>query len=203
LRPAADVWSNPHFSPDGRRLAIDVFDKGNDVWVYDWMRDTASRLTFDASDDTKPVWTPDGERIAFRSLRDKAGNLYWQRADGTGEAQRLTESKYPQFPASWHPSGKFLAFYEQHPQNQFDLLILPVDGNEASGWKPGKPEVFLSTPLGEQEPMFSPDGKWIAYYSNETGRNEVYVRPFPGGVGKWQISNAAWWRFALATANDK
>ena len=93
--------------------------KQRDMLVYEWERDTLSRLTFDPGGGPRsPVWTPDGRRIAFASTRaDKATcNLYWQRADGTGEAERLTESKNPQSPASWHPSGKFLAFTEQHPQ---------------------------------------------------------------------------------------
>ena len=146
-----------------------------------------------ATDDLRPVWTPDGRRIAFTSKRgDKtASNLYWQRADGTGEVQRLTDSKSTQFPGSWHPSGKFLAFFENTPKNASDLMILPMDGDETTGWKPGKPTVFLSTPLIESTPMFSPDGRWIAYISNESGRNEIYVRPFPGPGGKWQISNTA------------
>ena len=181
-------WSNPQFAPDGLRLAMDIFDgRQNDVWVYEWMRDTLTRFTFDPADDRKPVWTPDGRRIAFTSTRDKstALNLYWQRADGTGEIQRLTESKNPQFPASWHPSGKYLAFSEVDSQTGFDLMILPIEGDETSGWKPGKPTVFLNTPAVEQEPMFSPDGKWIAYFSSESGSSEIFVRPFPGPGGKW------------------
>ena len=191
LRSASVNWSNPQFAPDARRLAFEIFDGRQwDVWTYEWARDTLSRLTFDATDDEKPVWTPDGRRIVFAGRRgDKSNfNLYWQRADGTGDAQRLTESKNAQFPASWHPSGKFLAFMENAPQTRADLMILPLEGDEASGWKPGKPTVFLNSPFFEQEPMFSPDGRWIAYFSNETGRNEVYVRPFPGPGGKWQIS---------------
>jgi serine/threonine-protein kinase len=114
--------------------------------------------------------------------------LYWQRADGTGEVQRLTESTNQQFPASFDPSGKYLAFTEATPQNAYDLMILRIEGDEKSGWKLGKPTVFLGTPANEQEPMFSPDGRWIAYTSNEFGRFEVFVRPFPGPGGKWQIS---------------
>ena len=190
LRATPANWFNPRFAPDGRRLALQINDGQNDVWVYEWARDTLARLTFDPANDTNPVWTPDGRRIVFGSARaDKsAPNLYWQRADGTGDAQRLTESKNPQQPASWHPSGKFLAFEEQTPQTASDLMILPMEGDEASGWKPGKPAVFLNSPFAEREPMFSPDGRWLAYSSNETGRNEVYVRPFPGPGGKWQIS---------------
>jgi serine/threonine-protein kinase len=192
LRTTLANWSNPHFAPDGRRLALDIFDgKQTDIWVYEWERDTLSRLTFDAASDQKPVWTADGRRIAFASTRGQLGgtsNLYWQRADGTGDVQRLTDSKNLQYPGSWHPNGKFLAFQETNPQTNSDLMILPMEGDEASGWKPGKATVFLNSPFVEQEPMFSPDGRWLAYFSNESGRTEVYVRPFPGPGGKWQIS---------------
>jgi serine/threonine-protein kinase len=119
-----------------------------------------------------------------------ASNLYWQRSDGAGEVQRLTDSKNFQQPGSWHPSGRFLAFEEIMPATaSSDLMILPMDGDETSGWKPGTPRPFLSSPFQEREPMFSPDGRWLAYISNESGRDETYVRPFPGPGGKWQVSN--------------
>jgi serine/threonine-protein kinase len=134
------------------------------------------------------VWSPDGSRIAFASDRGKYGvsNLYWQRADGAGEAERLTESEYRQVPGSWHPSGKFLAFHEIRPPNTTDLMVLPME--EGASGKPGKPAVFLSTAFAELFPAFSPDGRWLAYQSNESGRPEVYVVPFPGPGGKWQVS---------------
>ena len=202
LRATPVDWANILFAPDSRRLALDIFDgKQSDVWVYDWARDTLSRLNFDPATDEKPVWTPDSRRIVFGSARaDKSTlNLYWQHADGTGEVQRLTESKHNQLPSSWHPTGKFLAFGDVNPLTTFDIMILPMEGDEASGWKPGTPTVFLNSPFAELEPMFSPDGRWIAYRSNESGLFEVYVRPFPGPGGKWQIStgggtNATWSR---------
>jgi len=192
LPAAPGVYSNIRFSPDGRWLALDILEgKNRDVWVYEWGGDTLSRLTFDPGDDYFPVWTPDGQRIAFSSTRDQATrNLYWQQADGTGEAERLTKSKNPQYPTSWHPSGKFLAFQETNPQTSVDILILPLTGDEASGWKPGKPTVFLNNPFGEFAAAFSPDGRWLAYSSNESGRFEVYVRPFPGPGGIRQVSTA-------------
>jgi serine/threonine-protein kinase len=190
LRSAPADWSNIMFAPDGRRLAVDIREGTQaDIWVYEWARDTLSRLTLDPANDYKPVWTPDGRRIAFSSQRNGGiNNLYWQRADGTGDVQRLTTSTNVQFPASWHPSGKLLAFYELRPQTGHDLMILPIEGDEASGWKPGEPRIWLSTGFNEGEPMFSPDGRWLAYVSNKTGRQEVYVRPFPGPGGEWQIS---------------
>ena len=191
LRTTPANWSNLVFSPDGRRLAMQIFDgRQGDVWVYDWARDAASRLTFDPTDNQSPVWTPDGRRIVFTSRRaDKTTlNMYWLRVDGGGDVQRLTESKNPQQPSSWHPSGTFLAFYELNLRTGDDLMILPMEGDEASGWHSGTPMVFLNSPASEIEPMFSPDGRWIAYMSNESGRYEVHVRPFPGPGGQRQIS---------------
>jgi serine/threonine protein kinase len=190
LRAAPANWSNLQFAPDGRRLALEIVEGQDDIWVYEWERDTLTRLTSDPASHRKPAWTPDGRRIAFASTRadPSTPNLYWQRADGTGEAQRLTESKNLQLPGSWHPSGKVLAYEEQNPQTSYDLMLLPMGGDDISGWKPGPPAVFLRTAFAEREPAFSPDGRWLAYSSNETGRQEVYVRPFPGPGGKWQIS---------------
>jgi serine/threonine protein kinase len=185
-------WGSAKFSPDGRKLALNILQGGNvDVWLYEWARDTLTRLTTDPDVDQNPVWTPDGQRIAFESARAKGPlNLYWQRADGAGEVQRLTESTNDQHLWSVHPSGKYLAFSEVTEQNSQDIMILPLEGDEKSGWNPGKPSVFLSTPANETVPMFSPDGRWIAYQSVESGRFEIYVRPFPGRGGKWQISTA-------------
>jgi serine/threonine-protein kinase len=191
LRSTPANWSNPGFSPDGERLAVDLFDGSQaDVWTYDIARDTMTRLTFDAADDLRPVWSPDGRRIAFASKREKGPfSLYWQRADGTGEVQLLVKGTNDLFPGSFHPSGKFLAYFELDGKTAGNLFILPIEGDEATGLKPGTPEVFLKTDLMESSPAFSPDGRWIAYLSAETGRAELYVRPFPGPGGKWQISN--------------
>ena len=192
LRATKAGWANPRFSPDGQKLALDIFDgKQRQIWVYDWARDTLTQLTFDR-EDRGPVWTPDGRRIVFASDRAKAGisNLYWVNADGTGDVTRLTDSPENQWATSWHPSGKFLAFHESPGgATGYDLMILPMEGDAVQGWRPGKPTVFLSTPASEQTPMFSPDGRWIAYVSNEAGSNfEVYVRRFPGPGGPWRVS---------------
>jgi len=191
LRVAPADWFNLQFAPDGRRLALEIRDAQADIWVYEWAHDTLTRMTVDPADDIKPVWTNDGRRLAFASTRgDKSTpNLYWQRADGIGEAQRLTDSPHVQLPASWHPSGKLLAFEEQNAQTGLDVMVLPMGGDETSGWQPGKPTAFLNSSADERDPMFSPDGRWIAYVSNESGRSEVYVRPFPGPGGKWLISS--------------
>jgi serine/threonine-protein kinase len=192
-------WSNPQVSPDGKRLAVDISDgKQIDVWVQDLETANLSRLTFDSADDYKPTWTPDGRRIAFTSKRDGAPNLYWQRADGGGDVQRLTRSPNEQVGASWHPSGRFMAFHEVRPQTGNDVMILSLAG-DGVGLNAGTPTVFAGTPFNESEPVFSPDGRWLAYHGNEAKRTEIFVRPFPKGDGKWQISSgggrdAAWSR---------
>jgi Tol biopolymer transport system component len=191
LRETPGGYSNPAFSPDGKRLALDINDgKRRDIWVYEWERDTLTRLTFAGEANSNPAWTPDGQRIVYSS-REKGGspNLWWIRADGGGDAQRLAESKYtPQVQGSWRPDGKVLAFTQINPGTNQDITILPIEGDEKSGWKPGEPKPFLNTPSVEVEPAFSADGRWLAYVSNESGDFEVYVRPFPGPGGKWQIS---------------
>jgi serine/threonine-protein kinase len=183
-------WSNVRFSPDGRRIAFDIRTDQRDVWIYDLERGTSTRLTFNTSDDFAPAWTPDGRGIVFASTRgDKSvSNLYWQRADGTGEPRRLTESGNQQHPISWHPSGNLLAFMEQLPKTGYDVMLLPIDNTDPSGPTGGQPTAFLRTKAAELAPMFSPDGRWIAYTSTESGRGEVYVRPFPGPGGQQQIS---------------
>jgi len=193
LRAAKSDWASPRFSPDGQKLALEMSDgKQRDIWVYEWARDTLTQLTFDAGQDRSPVWTPDNRHIVFNSDRAKAGisNLYWANADGTGEVTRLTDSPDVQVASSWHPSGKFLAFQQPRRETGWDLMILPMEGDATRGWKPGAPTLLLGTPGAEVMPMFSPDGRWIAYFSNEAGGGsfDVYVRPFPGPGGKWRVS---------------
>jgi serine/threonine-protein kinase len=183
------VYFNPRFSPDGQRLALAVgAGRARDIFVYDWQRDTMSRLTFTGQENYYPLWTPDGKHIAFRSASAAGYSIGWTRADGGGEAQRLLESKLTPIPYSFSPDGKRLAYYETGPEAGFDIGILPLDLSDPDHPKPGKPEPFLRTPAGELRPAFSPDGRWIAYTSDESGRYEVYVRPYPGPGGKWQIS---------------
>jgi serine/threonine-protein kinase len=192
LRTVKANWGNPRFSPDGQALAMDISDgTQRDIFVYAWARDTLTQLTFDPGRDRMPIWTPDGRHVVFGSDRAKAGvfNLYWVNADGTGDVTRLTNSPDSHSPRSWHPSGKFLAFTAVPPGGSLDLMVLPMEGDSSRGWTPGTPTVIQSTPANEGSPTFSPDGRWIAYNSNEGGGNyEIYVRPFPGPGGKWRIS---------------
>ena len=157
--------------------------------MYEWERDTLTRLTFDAANETDPLWSPNGGGLVFRSNREGARNLYWKRTDGSGEVQRLTESRNFQTATSWHPTGKFLAFFELDPETNWDIRILALEGDDRSGWKPGQVTTFLNSPFADRWPAFSLDGRWLAYHSEESGQNEIYVRPFPGPGGPWQISS--------------
>jgi eukaryotic-like serine/threonine-protein kinase len=191
LRSQEADWGQPRFSPDGQRLALSVFDgKQRDVWVYDWAREAMLQLTLDAGNDGNPVWTPDNKRIVYNAdvQKNNRPNLFWANADGTGDVVRLTDSPNSQQPWSVHPSGKFIAFQEASSTTGADLMILPLEGDLARGLTAGTATVFLRTPVNEVQPIFSPDGRWIAYSSNESGQNDVHVRPFPGPGGHWRIT---------------
>ncbi len=191
LRAALGDYYDLRFSPDGKRLAFSIHDRTTaDIWVYDWQRDTMSRLTFGPGKSAWPVWTPDGQRIAFVSDRDGSKiNMYWVRADGTGDVERLLDNKDEQIPFSFSPDGKFLAFGQLSAGTNWDIWTLPLEGDERSGWKPGTPRPFLKTAAVEFQPQFSPDGRWLAYMLADASTTEVYVRPFPGPGGNWQISS--------------
>jgi Tol biopolymer transport system component len=180
------VYGRPSMSPDGQRLALEVTEgSGTDIWLYDWQRDTMTRLTFTGNANA-PLWSPDGRYIAFRVQGE---GVYVIRSDGSGKPQPLTQSKNTQLPWSFTPDGKRLAFTEQDSKTSWDLWTVPLESDNA-GLRAEKPEVFLQTPADELYPSFSPDGRWMAYTSNESGINQVYVRAFPDKGGKWQISNS-------------
>ena len=190
LRKTVSHYSDLAFSPDGKRLAVTdgSYFSGDkaDIWIDDLERDSLTRLTFNGAS-RYPFWTPDGQRIVYASLDNGVLNLWWTRADGSGGPQRLTESSVDRFPGSWRPDGKILAFFQRTESNN-DILTLPIEGDEKSGWKPGQAVPFANSRFQEILPAFSPDGRWLAYTSDESGRLEVYVRPFPGPGGKWQVS---------------
>ena len=192
MRAIPRDWRAPQFSPDGKRIAFHIDDgRQLDVYTYEWARDFTTRLTSDPAVDSFPVWSPDGRTIVFSSSRgaQQLANLYWASADGSGEVHRLTESDDRQLATSWHPSGKYVAFDRQVSQQQWDLMVLPMDVS-GSGWKAGTPTRVIGQIAQRPTAVFSPDGRWLAYSSNESGRSEVFVRSFPGPGAQWQVSTS-------------
>ena len=201
LRSVAAEYQEVRISPDRSRLLLAINEgMQSDLWIYTLASDVISRLTFYADNDWAPIWSPDSRRVAYSSWRPDVGtfNLFLHRADGSGEPQRLTTSRNRQSPTEWHPSGKYVLFSEDRRDTGTDLMLLPIDVTAGGEVKTGPPQPFLETTSNELAGEFSPDGKWIAYTSDESGRNEVFVRPFPGGAGRWQVSSegAEWveWR---------
>jgi eukaryotic-like serine/threonine-protein kinase len=167
-------------SPDGKRLVrSNPAGPNRDIWVHDLERGTATRLTY-GDNSSRPIWTPDGKRIAFSAGLPDA-NIFWKLADGTGSDERLTKSPHTQFAGAFSPDGKLLVYVENHPASGSDIWVLPMEGDRT-------PRPFLQTPFVENEVALSPDGHWLAYQSNESGRYEIYVQPFPSGGRKIQVS---------------
>jgi serine/threonine-protein kinase len=180
-------YLDPHLSPDGHRVAVETRAGRFVIWVYDLSRATLTRLTTRDSSSQVAVWAPDGKHIAYRGTRAGFRNVYRITTDGEGTEERLTTGEYIQTPSSWSPDGKWLAFTEAGtPATGRDIWVVPQEGD--AGSEARKPRVFLRTPANEDNGVFSPDGHWLAYESNESGRYQVYVRPFPGPGGRVQIS---------------
>jgi serine/threonine protein kinase len=174
-------------SPNGQRVAVHRHDgTGGDIWVMEPPPAAPRRITFDATqDNSSPVWSPEGDRIVFASKRNNKWGLYVTRSDGSGtDGDLLIESDLPKAPMSWSPDGKRLVYSVVDPKGAGDIWILPMDGTAEEK----KPVPFLTSSKNETHPQVSPDGKWIAYTSELTGRKEVYVQPFPTGTGRWQMS---------------
>ena len=175
------------FSPDAQRIAVDLFDpqsRQNDIWVYELARDVRTRLTFNLGGDRFPVWSPDGNRLVFQSKRKRVLDLYQIAASGAGSEEIFFESPENKQSLDWSLDGRFITYGTYgDPKTRSDVWVLPLYGDR-------KPIPFLQAEFDELYPYFSPDGRWIAYVSDETEQKEVYVRPFPGPGGKWQISTA-------------
>jgi serine/threonine protein kinase len=195
------VYHDMRISPDGKRIAISQLDakiRNTDIWLSEIGREVWTRFTFDAAEERWPIWSPDGNTIVFRSVRKGRGDLYRRNASGAGSEELLYESNLWKDPSDWSRDGKFLAFHADDPKTRNDIWILPMDSKGAGEER--KPFVFLQTEFQEARAVFSPDGRWIAYQSNESGRDEIYIRPFldpdvkpiPTGrdirSGRWQVS---------------
>jgi eukaryotic-like serine/threonine-protein kinase len=171
-------YAGVDLAPDGKRFAVHTHENsGGDVWSFDPVQGRMQRLTFDATQDNgNPVWSPDGTRVAFSSQRNNKWGLYVKPVDGTGTESLIIESDTPKVPGSWSPDGKLLVYSESA-----NVFAVAIEGDK-------KPMPLLQSQFAELFPQVSHDGKWLAYQSNETGRPEIYVRPFPDGPGKWQVS---------------
>jgi serine/threonine protein kinase len=177
----AGDYTNPALSPDGRLLAAARRDPATlqrDLWMYDLARGTSSRFTFDPADDVNPTWSPDGLQIAFASDRKGARDLYRKLASGTGTEELLLQSADDKAPESWSPDGKYLLY---NMGSKKDLWMIPMAGER-------RPIPVLTGAFAFQMSQVSPNGKWLAYVSDESGRNEVFVQNFPPAGGKWPIS---------------
>src|SRR5215813_1080345 len=176
--------NHPRLAPDGKRVVVarmDAKTRRQDIYVIDLTRGTESRLTFDPADDTLPIWSHDGNRIVWASNRTGTHQLYQKLASGVGQDEPLVQSDAPLFPGSWSADGRFLLYGRTDPKSGDDLWVLPLEGDR-------KPFPFLQTPFWETDAQFSPDGRWIAYRTNESGRSEVYVQTFPVSGSRWQVS---------------
>ena len=185
LKAPARAYTHPRLSPDDSRVALDVFDQEQDIWIWDLKRESMTRFTLDPGLDIYPTWTQDSRRIIFSSTRSGEPNLYWQPADGTGAVAPLTTGSGSQNPYSVTADGTRLALSERATNQGADLNLLRLD-------RPDEPHTRLvNTSFEEINAEFSTDGRWVAYQSNESGRNEIYVRPFPDvDGGRWQVSTS-------------
>jgi Tol biopolymer transport system component len=176
-------WSQPGLSPDEKRVAVDLDQPGGtrEVWLYDVAGGTGSRFTFDPADNTTPIWSPDGTQIVWGSNRNVTYDIYQKAANGAGRDEMLYSSNNVKVATDWSRDGHYIIFYELSPKTKRDIWVLPMTGDR-------KPWPFLQTDANEVGGKLSPDARWLAYASDESGRYEIYVQSFPAGGGKRQIS---------------
>jgi eukaryotic-like serine/threonine-protein kinase len=172
----------PRLSPDGTQAVyMSVTASNTDIWVRELARGISTRFTFDPSFDTHPAWAPDGSRIVFASNRAGTMDLYIKDSRGAGQEQLLLTTEHPKYPTDWGAGGRLVVYYEVDSKTQRDLWIVPPDGDR-------RPVLFLKTGFNERDGAFSPDSRWIAYASDESGRYEIYVQPYPATGAKRQVS---------------
>ena len=179
-------YGDMQLSPDDARVAFyrQNAETGSiNIWQMNLTSGVASRFTFDSTVDFVPVWSHDASRIVFASLRDGRPNIYQKMTDSGGNEEVLLKSPMAKVPTDWSRDGRYLIYVLIDPKTRYDLWVLPLSDG-------GRPFPFLQTPFDERAGTVSPNGRWIAYVSNELGRDEIYVRPFPQGAGKWQVSTA-------------
>jgi len=178
--------ANPHISPDGKKVAVDITDprSGNiDVWAYDSAGGIATRLTSHPGIDAGAIWSPDGNRVAFTSVREGHVDLFQRSSGGGGSEEPILHSERTKNPSDWSPDGRLVLFRTFDAQSNLELWVVPVGGE-------GQPMPFIKATYGVSNGQFSPDGRYVAYASNESGRWEIYVAPFPGPGGNWKLSSA-------------
>jgi eukaryotic-like serine/threonine-protein kinase len=179
---APGAWETPELSPDGTKIVAADGD-GLDLWIFDLDRQQSYRFTFQDGPEGSPTWSPDGADIAYMAAKNGGPfDLYRRPANGTGAEELLLASENHKVIEDWSPDGRYLAYFDVNVDTAFDLWVLPLFGDRT-------PIPLLQTPARESHAEFSPDGRWIAYTSNESGRAEIYVQPFPPTGGKWQISS--------------
>jgi serine/threonine-protein kinase len=175
----ARAYLSPRLSRDGDRVAF--WTQGDRrIWMHDLARGTLTPVTSEARN-ARAIWTPDGTRITYGSATGGNENIFWKAADGSGQAERLTTSDYLHIAASWSPSGQELLFIDSPPETGYDIWVLPLSGDR-------RPRAIVQTRFADAYPDLSPDGRWLAYASDESGRSEVYVQPYPGPGPRRQVS---------------
>ncbi|MEE9264628.1 MAG: protein kinase [Vicinamibacteria bacterium] len=173
-------YAEPRLSPDGNRVALTIEGSNRDIWIHELGRGTLTRLTFDPTSDQTPTWTPDGTKLLYRSDRP-VFDLFWKPADGSAEEEPLFTSDNDKYPMTVSPDGKVLIFLATPSETRDDIWLLPLEGEKT-------PQALIRSQFNERNAVLSPNGRWLAYQSDESGRFEVYVQAYPGLGGKWQIS---------------